>query len=53
LNKKLKLGVVKGTSMEAFFHNTRNPVLKQTFENTIKENLLPSLDEGVKAVKNG
>jgi hypothetical protein len=38
--------------MEAFFHNTRDPVLKQSYENNIKYNLLPSLDEGVEAVEN-
>ena len=45
--------MVKGSVMEAFFHNTRDPVLKKSFENNIKENLLPSLDEGVTAVRNG
>ena len=39
--------------MEGFFHNTHDPVLKKSFKNNIEGNLMPSLDSGIEAVKNG
>ncbi len=45
--------MIIGSASEAYFRNTRDPVLKQHFENNIRENLLSSSAEAVKAVKNG
>ena len=52
-NKKFKLGLLGGSAMEAYFRNTRDPILKQLFENNIRKNLQPSFDKGVEAVKTG
>ena len=38
--------------MEAYFHTTRDPVLRQSFQN-IEEHLQPSFDAGIEAVKSG
>jgi hypothetical protein len=53
LEKKLKIGVGRGSALEAYFHTTPDPVLKQVYKNNIEENLFSSLDKGVEAVMNG
>jgi hypothetical protein len=49
----MKLGLQRASSLEAYFRNTLDPVLKHHFENNIKGNMMQSVDEGVKAVSNG
>lgn len=39
--------------MEGYFHKTHNVVLKKIFEENMKNNVLPSLKEGIEQVKNG
>ncbi|XP_046843074.1 glutamate receptor ionotropic, NMDA 1-like [Xenia sp. Carnegie-2017] len=53
VKRGLKLGVVRGSAMEAYFHKTHNVVLKKIFEENMKNNVLPSLKEGIEQVKNG
>ncbi len=49
----MKLGLQRASSLEAYFRNTLDPVLKHRFENNIEENMMQSADEGLKAVRNG
>ncbi|XP_028410037.1 glutamate receptor ionotropic, NMDA 3A-like isoform X2 [Dendronephthya gigantea] len=53
LDNNLRLGTLKSSSLEGYFRNTVDPVLKKSFQDNIQKNLLPSLEDGVKAVKKG
>lgn len=53
LDNEFKVGVITGTAIQAFFHNTRDSVLKQSYENNMKKHLMPTMEVGVQAVKNG
>ena len=53
LGNEVKVGVLASSSAEAFFHNTRDNVLKQSYENNIRNNLMPTLEAAIKAIKNG